>query len=308
MCGILGYIAINSKLVSNKKFDNALKLMEHRGPDNHDILKIDNILLGHRRLSIIDVSSSSNMPFQDNNLVITYNGEIFNYIEIKESLIKKGYKFKTDSDTEVILKSYQEWGYKFLKKFNGMFAFFIYDLDKEIGFGARDRFGIKPFYYHSHYDKFIFSSEIKPILEFDIKPTVNTKYLNTYITNSALDYGSGSLIEQINQLEAGQYFTIKNEKILFTNWWTNDDLIIELPDSLEERIKLYRSTLSDSIRIRLRSDVNSAMTLSGGMDSTSIYSIYRKEYYKNYSKKSLDIFTIKYGKQSGIDEVDDVKK
>ena len=309
MCGILGYIAINSKLVSNKKFDNALKLMEHRGPDNHDILKIDNILLGHRRLSIIDVSSSSNMPFQDNNLVITYNGEIFNYIEIKESLIKKGYKFKTDSDTEVILKSYQEWGYKCLKKFNGMFAFFIYDLDKEIGFGARDRFGIKPFYYHSHYDKFIFSSEIKPILEFDIKPTVNTKYLNTYITNSALDYGSGSLIEQINQLEAGQYFTIKNEKILFTNWWTNDDLIIELPDSYEERIKLYRSTLSDSIRIRLRSDVNSAMTLSGGMDSTSIYSIYRKEYYKkNYSKKSLDIFTIKYGKQSGIDEVDDVKK
>ena len=311
MCGILGYIAINTKLIDQNNFNNALRLMAHRGPDNHGVLEVDNILLGHRRLSIIDISSDSNMPFEDKdeNLIITYNGEIYNYIEIKKLLIDKGYSFKTESDTEVILKAYVEWGESCLKRFNGMFAFFIYDTLKKKGFGARDRFGVKPFYYHSSNDKFIFSSEIKPILELGIKPTTNIEYLRTYIVNSALDYGSGTLINEINQIEAGQYFTIQNNKISFTKWWKNDDLIVELPESYEDRIEMYRSTLSDSVKIRLRSDVNSAITLSGGMDSTSIYSLYKKNHYNDSSEiKPLDIFTIKYGEESGIDEVEDVKK
>lgn len=309
MCGILGYISVNSKLVDENIFDKALRLMAHRGPDNHGVLRVDNVVLGHRRLSIIDISTESNMPFKDKeeNLIITYNGEIYNYLEIKELLIQKGHSFKTGSDTEVIVKAYVEWGYSCLKKFNGMFAFFIYDTVRKKGFGARDRFGVKPFYYHSSKDKFIFSSEIKPILEFDVKPSTNIEYLSTYIVNSALDYGSGTLINEINQLEAGQYFTIENDKVLFTKWWTNDDLIVELPESYEDRVELYRSTLADAVKIRLRADVNSAITLSGGMDSTSIYSLYRKNNYGN-SAKPLDVFTVKYGEESGIDEVDEVDK
>ena len=308
MCGILGYIAINNKLIDQNSFSNALTLMTHRGPDNHGILEVDNVLLGHRRLSIIDISAESNMPFQDNNLVITYNGEIYNYIEIRQTLIEKGHLFRTNSDTEVILKSYMEWGEKCLDKFNGMFAFFIYDLKMKKGFGARDRFGVKPFYYNSSDSNFIFSSEIKPILELGVNPSPNIQYLRSYIVNSALDYGSGTLIEQINQIEAGQFFVIQDSNITFTKWWTNDDLIVELPDSYEERVDLYRSTLSDAVKIRLRTDVNSAITLSGGMDSTAIYSLYKKKHCNSNEAKPLDVFTIKYAKESRIDEVEDVKK
>ena len=311
MCGILGYVAIKANLIEECKFSSALELMAHRGPDNHGVLAVDDILLGHRRLSIIDISSNSNMPFrdEDNNLAITYNGEIYNYIEIRQLLIDKGYSFKTNSDTEVILKAYEEWGESCLKKFNGMFAFFIYDSIKKKGFGARDRFGVKPLYFHSAEDKFIFSSEVKPILALGVNATPNREYIRSYIVDSALDYGSCTLIEEIKQIEPGQYFVLENDDISFTQWWSNDDLIVDLPDSYEERIELYRSTLADSVKIRLRSDVNSAITLSGGMDSTSIYSLYKKsEQDGNNAVKPLDVFTIKYGDESGIDEVDDVKK
>lgn len=310
MCGILGYIALNSKLIEQDKFNHALELMAHRGPDSQGVFEVDNILLGHRRLSIIDLSENANLPFhdQDENLVITYNGEIYNYIEIRTLLIRKGYHFKTQSDTEVILKSYREWGKNCLEKFNGMFAFFIYDIRKKKGFGARDRFGVKPFYFYSSDNSFIFSSEVKPLLALGVNASPNFEYIQTFITNSALDYGSGSLIKEINQLESGQLVELQNNKISIKNWWTNDNLLIELPKTYNERVELYRETLSDAVKIRLRSDVKTALTLSGGMDSTSIYSTYKNLQSKDESIKPLDIFTIKYGDSSGVDEVDAVKK
>ena len=312
MCGILGCISLNNKpVISKENFNDALEFMSHRGPDNHGVVQFDNVLLGHRRLSIIDVSDKSNMPYLDDEsgLVITYNGEIFNYLEIRETLLESGHVFTTDSDTEVIIKSYLEWGEKCLDKFNGMFAFFIYDSLKKEGFGARDRFGIKPFYFSKLIKDFIFSSEIKPLLHLGVKPTPNFEYINSYIVTSSLDYGSGSLINEIKQIEAGQYFTLKNNQISFFKWWTNNDLIVDLPNSYAERIKLYRETLSDAVRIRLRSDIKLSMTLSGGMDSTSIYSLYKKnDFNKVEFDKPIDIYTIKYGKESGIDEVDQVEK
>lgn len=312
MCGILGYIKLNSKsTISKDVFSEALEFMSHRGPDNHGVKQSDNLLLGHRRLSIIDISTKSNMPYVDkeSGLIITYNGEVFNYLEIKQTLIKIGYIFTTNSDTEVILKSYIEWGDKCLDKFNGMFAFFIYDPLKKEGFGARDRFGIKPFYFSEWNQDFIFSSEIKPLLHLGVKPTPNYEYINSYIVTSSLDYGSGSLINEISQIESGQCFTLKNNQISFFKWWTNNDLIVKLPNSYVERIKLYRETLSDAVRIRLRSDVKLSMTLSGGMDSTSIYSLYKKnDFNKVEFDKPIDIYTIKYGKESGIDEVGQVEK
>ena len=312
MCGILGCIKLGTEsTISKDVFSKALEFMSHRGPDNHGVKQVDNVLLGHRRLSIIDISTKSNMPFLDkeSGLIITYNGEVFNYLEIKQTLIKIGYIFTTNSDTEVILKSYIEWGEKCVNKFNGMFAFFIYDSLKKEGFGARDRFGIKPFYFSKLNQDFIFSSEIKPLLHFGVKPTPNFEYINSYIVTSSLDYGSGSLINEISQIESGQCITLKNNRISFFKWWTNNDLIVKLPNSYDERIKLYRETLSDAVRIRLRSDVKLSMTLSGGMDSTAIYSLYKKN---NFNKvefdKPIDIYTIKYGKESGIDEVDQVEK
>lgn len=312
MCGILGCISLNDEsIISKDNFSDALEFMSHRGPDNHGVLQVDNVLLGHRRLSIIDISAKSNMPYLDeeSGLIITYNGEIFNYLEIRRTLVESGHFFKTDSDTEVILKSYIEWGEKCLDKFNGMFAFFIYDSLKKEGFAARDRFGIKPFYFSKIIDDFIFSSEIKPLLHLGVKPTPNFEYINSYIVTSSLDYGSGTLINEIKQIKPGQYFTLKNNRISFTKWWTNNDLIIKLPKSYDDRIKLYRETLSDAIRIRLRSDVKLSMTLSGGMDSTAIYSLFKNNNDNNIDfDKPIDIYTIKYGKGSEVDEVDQVKK
>lgn len=200
MCGITGILNLNNKKINNKELEKMTNIVRHRGPDDEGyVLLGDNVFevrvgkdtvkqikgrkitdkinkkftigLGHRRLSIIDLSANGHQPMSDSEkkIWIVYNGEIYNYIELREELIKKGYKFKTKSDTEVIINAYKEWGTYCVKKFNGMWGFAIYDLKKKLLFCSRDRFGIKPLYYYFDKNVFIFGSEIKSILENKIK-------------------------------------------------------------------------------------------------------------------------------------------
>ena len=181
MCGISGIINQDRLKVSKTEIERINELISHRGPDGEGYFFEKNFSFGHRRLSIIDLSQRGAQPmhFLD-RLTITFNGEIYNYIEIKNELLKKGYSFDSKTDTEVILAAYDYWGEKCVEHFNGMWAFALYDKQKQIIFCSRDRFGIKPFYYTSVNGKFIFGSEIKQLLSF-----YKTKYANRKIL---LDY------------------------------------------------------------------------------------------------------------------------
>ena len=165
MCGISGIVNFNNKSVEKEVVAQMMKKMKHRGPDDEGIFIEDNIGLGFVRLSILDLSISGHQPMasDDGKYVMIFNGEVYNYIELRDELKAKGYEFKSNSDSEVVLKSYQEWGEACLDKFNGMWALTIYNTQTKELFGARDRFGIKPFYYYKDSESFIFASEIKSI-------------------------------------------------------------------------------------------------------------------------------------------------
>ena len=182
MCGISGIINKNISKVDRKEIQKINDLIAHRGPDSEGFYFEKNFAFGHRRLSILDLSSDGHQPMHYlDKYTITYNGEVYNYLEIKEELIKYGYKFSSQTDTEVILASYDKWGEECVNKFNGMWAFAIYDKEKEIIFCSRDRFGVKPFYYTQVENKFIFGSEIKQLLEFYEKRFVNKKILMDFL-------------------------------------------------------------------------------------------------------------------------------
>ena len=167
MCGITGIINLQNKnKIRNKTINEMVRLINHRGPDSKGVFINKNVALGNTRLAIIDLSESGNQPMLDKNkeIVIIYNGEIYNFLELRQLLISKGYIFRSDTDTEVVLNSYLEWGIDCIKKFNGMFSFCIHDVNKNVTFLVRDRLGIKPLYYSEYDGKLIFGSEIKTIL------------------------------------------------------------------------------------------------------------------------------------------------
>ena len=177
MCGIYGSTKIYNKDVIKSK----LKMIEFRGPDNSEFEIINSkVILGHNRLSIIDLNKRSNQPFRYNHLIITFNGQIYNYNKIKKDLINKGFIFRTTCDTEVICACYQFYGERCVEKFNGMFAFVIYDKKNNILFGARDRFGQKPFYYTLNDGFFEFASQLSPIV-YDGKYSIDSTSLNQFL-------------------------------------------------------------------------------------------------------------------------------
>ena len=268
MCGILGSINFDNKDL----FKNSLELLNHRGPDNKSIYEYKNILFGHTRLSIIDLETQSNQPMEVDNLVIIFNGEIYNYIEIKEELLKLGYKFKTNSDTEVILKSYQEWGQSCVERFNGMWAFSILDKDKNILFLSRDRLGVKPLYYIHREDKFIFASEIKALLPFLENKIANKDELIRYLIYGAQEHKKETMFKDIYRFPSSHnmIYDIKNRKFELNKYFSffpKDNKTLE-----NEAINQLKDLIDNSIELRLRSDVKIGMALSGGVDSNIIVS------------------------------------
>jgi asparagine synthase (glutamine-hydrolysing) len=248
--------------------------IRHRGPDGEGIFLDGGIGLGHRRLSIIDLDTG-NQPMIDRESgnIIAYNGEIYNYLELKEELKTLGYRFRTTSDTEVLLNAYQAWGTQCLEKLNGMWAFALWDKQQDLLFLARDRLGIKPLHYYRNDQQFIFGSEIKSIFAAGIQPTLNTELLDIYLTFGFIP-GGRSFFNNINRLPPGHFMIVVNGQIKVSRYW-------DLPDIDEQAMftdanmifEQFEHLLGDAVKIRMRSDVPFGAFLSGGLDSASIVAL-----------------------------------
>ena len=303
MCGIAG------KLHWGKNFDSNLiarmnDAIKHRGPDDFGINELENISLGHRRLSIIDLSANARQPMTEvtGRYHIVFNGEIYNYLELKEELVEHGFEFINKSDTEVVLNAYKHWGVNCLTKFNGMFAFVIWDKEKQELFAARDRFGKKPFYYSFANKQFCFASEPKAILEDKtISNEKDIEALNCYL---ALGYilAPLSFYKNIKKLKPAHYIIIKNKGNSFieTQYWDYADAFRtktkQSVDEIKENI-LYH--LEKSVKYRLIADVPVGAFLSGGIDSSSIVASIKK-----LTPTPLHTFNIGF-EQKSYNEYDD---
>ena len=286
MCGISGIINKNNKSVEELLIHQMTDIIAHRGPDSSGSYLYKNIAFGHRRLSILDLSSSGHQPMKYlDDLVITYNGEIYNFIEIREELIQKGYIFDSNSDTEVILKAYHCWGKTCVNYFNGMWSFSILDIKQKIVFCSRDRFGVKPFYYIENNDLFSFGSEISQLLLF-----IPNRILNKKI---ALDYLISGIEECSNETFFKDIYLLKGGHNLVYDLQTNSYEIeryynLKLSDQKNTSVDDYIQELKRSITLRLRSDVKVGTCLSGGIDSSTISS-FASKLYQNSNEKFMAI-------------------
>jgi len=270
MCGILGTLP-NTQ---SSFFEQALNLLSHRGPDGYGIWEEEgHISLGHRRLAIIDLSDNGKQPmtYRD-RWTITFNGEIFNFVELREELKQKGYLFHSNSDTEVILAAYQEWREKCLQKFNGMWAFAIWDKKTKKLFLARDRFGIKPLFYAFVEDKFVFASEMKAIFPFLKEIKISKQFFWCLEHIYEYEHSEHCLIEGIKRFPAAHYgfVDLKNQKIDLKAYWNTLDNLQEVPENYEQQVEKFRELFFNACKIRTRADVNVGTALSGGLDSSSI--------------------------------------
>jgi asparagine synthase (glutamine-hydrolysing) len=286
MCGIAGIINFNKERVDKDILKTMTDIISYRGPDDEGFYYDDDngLGFGHRRLSIIDLTSLGHQPMStdNNNIWITYNGEIYNYIELMDELKSKGYNFKSKSDTEVILKAYQEWGEDCINKFNGMWAFAIWDKKKNIIFCSRDRFGIKPFYYFCNNNVFVFGSEIKQILlhpEYTFSP--NKEIIYDFLMFSLNDHTEMTFYKEIYQLKAAQSLILKintNAKQPKIRQYWDIDLNKKIRLNRElDYMKMFYEVFYNSVNLRLRSDVPVGSCLSGGLDSSAIVCMVNKQ-------------------------------
>ncbi len=285
MCGIFGVYNFDGKKIDKDRFIESNNKLAHRGPDGEDYYWDDSysLALGHRRLSIIDIEGG-NQPMcnEDEKVWITFNGEIYNFKELRYELISKGHTFKSNCDTEVIIHLYEEFGTECVKKLNGIFAFCIWDKRNRSLFLARDHFGVKPLYYYKDKNQFIFASEIKAILHYsDERPSLDLKALNLCFTfrhtPSPLTLFSGiNKIPACNTLEVDSAGEIK-----LSNYW-DKNISINHVKSEDEWIESLREKLEDSVKKQLMSDVPIGISLSGGMDSGALLAISNKYYDKTF--------------------------
>jgi asparagine synthase (glutamine-hydrolysing) len=311
MCGIVGIVLKQKSSVNiTDTIASMAKSIAHRGPDGEGFILADEktvtpffnsvqtifskdlkfvpkqslknsenknykLAFGHRRLSIIDLSEGGHQPMclQNEKVWITFNGEIYNYIEIKKELISLGYNFVTESDTEVVLNAYKHWGFECVNKFNGMWAFCIYDTEKQLCFASRDRLGVKPFYYINNSNLFSFASEQKAFVKSKlIEAKISDKALHNYLINGLLENESNNFFDGVEELFPGcnLIYSIKDGTVRIEKYYSvkinnqNNNL------SEEELIKKIKDKLYNSVKLRLRSDVEVGTCLSGGIDSSAL--------------------------------------
>jgi len=270
MCGINGFNWKDEYLI--KKMNSSLR---HRGPDDEGIYADEEVSLGHLRLSIIDLSKKGHQPMSDREeeYFIIYNGEVYNFKSLREELESLGYSFKSNTDTEVILYSYIQWEERCLEKFNGMFAFVIYDSVNKRLFLARDHVGIKPLYYYldEKNKKFLFSSEIPPLLEHEIDIAPNKKIIKDFLLYNITDHTEETFFEGIKKIPRGCYATFDLMRCeLDIKKWYNIKYSLKFTGKYEEAISTFRELMVDSVDMRLISDVPVGTCLSGGIDSSAI--------------------------------------
>ena len=296
MCGFTGFISKIDKEKKKKIIKDMADKIIHRGPDGEGYYIDDNIALGFRRLSIIDLKGGDQPLYnEDKNLVINFNGEIYNYQELKEELINLGHKFKTKSDTEVIIHGYEEYGYDVVKKLRGMFAFVIWDKENQKLFGARDPFGIKPFYFYKKEEEFMFGSEIKSFLPNpSFQKLLNKKALKNYLV---FQYSvlNETFFKNVYKLDPGHYFTYEKGKMKICKYFDieyKNDL-----ENLEEITKGINDIMKDSIEHHKISDVEVGSFLSSGVDSSYIVS----------NAKVNKTYTVGFEGEGGFNEISDAR-
>lgn len=275
MCGITGILHFNKERnIDPLRLKRATDIISYRGPDGDGFYMNANIGLGHRRLSIIDLTSGNQPMYSpDENIVIVFNGEIYNYIELREELIQLGHIFRTSSDTEVIINAYEQWGVDCQLKFNGMWAFAIWDNYKKALFVSKDRIGEKPIHYSIWDNTFFFGSEIKCIHELGVPRDLALEFTELYLvfTNIPAPY---TFFKHIKKLLPGHYLWIEGDQVKEREYWDlpqiDENRMINNKNEIYER---FEYLLKDSVRIRMRSDVPYGSFLSGGMDSSGIVSL-----------------------------------
>jgi len=297
MCGILGIYNFNrEKIVDKEHLCQRLHMLSHRGPDDWGIYLDKNIGMGFRRLSIIDLSPSGHQPMsnKDGSLWLIFNGELYNYIELKEALQAKGHTFKSKSDSEVLLHAYEEYGEECVNLFNGMWAFVIWDKAKRTLFASRDRFGIKPFYYFTDKENFIWASEIKALLAFNEIPVAeNPGKVYEYIAYGALDRSEQTMFKGIYQIKPGHNLVVKERSVHVYRYWHLVDSLNNYDEGLSDKETLYRKfreLFFSAVKLHRRSDVEVWTLLSGGLDSSAVASAQKKM--KIYGEISSVIKTI----------------
>ncbi len=274
MCGIVGIVGITGDRI--QKIDAMLLAQKHRGPDHTARWDNDGIALGHNRLSIIDLTAAAHQPFHDvdGRYVLIFNGEIYNYKELKDDLSSR-YSFRTTSDTEVLMASYVVWGKDCLSRLNGMFSFAIWDTKEREFFAARDRFGVKPFYYSERGEALFFASEIKSLFAAGIEKTPKLEVWSGYLNHG--DYGSPeeTFWKGVCQLAGGHYMTIKNGIKSIKKWYHFEKEVLrqEFEIPYNQARDHYEELLKSSIRLRFRADVPVGFNLSGGLDSSTLLSM-----------------------------------
>ena len=275
MCGIVGYINFDT----NKPADfSVVRRMSdtliHRGPDAEGFYVKNNVALGHRRLSILDLNTGGQPMFNyDKSIVVVFNGEIYNYVELREELRKLGYNFYTTSDTEVIIRSYEHWGVNCQLKFNGCWAFVLWDNNKQQLFLSRDRIGEKPLHYAAYENGLVFASEMKSLFAYGIPREPTLEMLEVYLVMTNIPEPH-TFYKHIKKLQAGHCIVVKNGSVNELSYWDLPE--IDESNMLVDKKRIYENfsyLLEDSVKIRMRSDVPFGAFLSGGLDSSSIVAL-----------------------------------
>jgi len=250
----------------------------HRGPDGEGLLQWENCFLGHRRLAILDTTSAGHQPMSYKHYDIVFNGEIYNYIELAKELTALGHVFRTKCDTEVLLHSFEEWGWSCLERFVGMWAFVILNRKTRKVFCARDRFGIKPFYYVDNAENFLFASEIKALLAAGTAAKANPDALLTYLAFGNENSGHDSFFQGVQQLAPGccAWIDLLSGQMDISRYYK-----LQKAGADESNWDSYECLLRNSVQLRLRSDVPVATCLSGGLDSSTIAAIASDIYHKD---------------------------
>lgn len=299
MCGICGIVnrnsAITATLADIKQMNDQII---HRGPDAEGVYVHQNIALGHRRLKIIDLEGGIQPMFnQDKSIVVVFNGEIYNFKQIRKQLETKGYQFQTNSDTEVIIHAYQEYGDDCVNHFRGMFGIAIYDLRSNKLFLIRDRLGIKPIYYYLDDSQLIFSSEIKPILKhIDEAPKVHTPSLDFYMSVGYVP-GEDTLFHNIKKLKPGHTLVLQDNNIQIKEYWdlqNTKQKDVTFSQALEE----FEAIFDESVKLRMVSDVPLGAFLSGGLDSSAIVASMSQ-----LSDKPVKTFSVGYKNEPKANEL-----
>lgn len=277
MCGIVGLWNLTGEPIDRGGLDRFTDTLAHRGPDGRGIF-VDQeacLGLGHRRLAIIDTSDSGIQPmsFADGRYWLTFNGEIYNFLELRDELRQYGYKFITESDTEVVIAAYDKWGEDCQLHFNGMWAFALWDRGEKLLFLSRDRFSVKPLVYFYNDQRFAFASELKAFLALDwFKVEFDSEMIAGALTDKRLVAGmERTILRNLKQLQGGYCLKLKQTGDLkIRRWWNTLDHLTPAPVSYDEQVEHYRALFLDACRIRMRSDVPIGTALSGGLDSSSI--------------------------------------